>query len=89
MALVLPPRASEIISEDAKEYVLQISLSHIGNKDIYKKYKDRLKQLKKEKKSISTVFFRVFEKDQIGNDLSNNEKALVVQQVVDLINKNI
>lgn len=43
VALVLPPRASEMVSEDTKEYVLQISLSHIGNKDIYKKYKDRLK----------------------------------------------
>ncbi|KAL4460974.1 hypothetical protein ABPG74_016446 [Tetrahymena malaccensis] len=88
-ALVLPPRASEITNENAKEYVLQISLSHIGNKDIYKKYKDRLKQLKKEKKSISTVYFRVFEKDHLGNDLGNQEKQQVVQQVVEIINKNI
>ncbi|EAS01406.2 TLD protein (macronuclear) [Tetrahymena thermophila SB210] len=88
-ALVLPPRASEITNENAKEYVLQISLSHIGNKDIYKKYKDRLKQLKKEKKSISTVYFRVFEKDHLGNDLSNQDKQQIVQQVVEIINKNI
>lgn len=87
--MVLPPRASEIMNEDTKEFVIQISLNHIGNKDIFNKYKDRLDQLKKEKKSISTVFFRVFEKDSLGEDLSNDQKKNIADTVAGLINAKI
>lgn len=89
LGMMVPPRASEMENEDAREFVLQLSLSHIGNREIYAKYKTRLDLLKQQGKSISTVFFRVFEKNSRGEDLTNEEKSAIAQTVAALIDKHI
>ncbi|EGR27782.1 tld family protein, putative, partial [Ichthyophthirius multifiliis] len=88
ISLILPSRNESNI-ENAKDYILQICLSHIGNKDIYKKYKNRLKELKNQKKSISTIFFRLFETDQNNKEISNDDKKELLEYVVKQINQNV